>query len=235
MTDVRMSRSWIGLPILVGLWVVGLWVVGCGGPAGDVSEASTDEVASVSQALSTAPPCVAECEEARDQVFCTERHCPREGLAFFGYTLAEQNYDWCGTTSAASCPANRPGGCLCCPEGHCPNFVTGKCEMCPGSSQCDAVTAICINCSGGRTPCNGRCVRLSSDRNNCGACGVRCKTNEYCSSGSCRRCAHPKRVCSNRCIDVSFDERNCGRCGNRCSGGQVCDYGRCVGGGINPR
>ena len=40
-------------------------------------------------------------------------------------------------------------------------------------------------CGSGQTLCNGVCVLLQSDPNNCGACGTTCPTGETCSSSRC--------------------------------------------------
>jgi hypothetical protein len=39
----------------------------------------------------------------------------------------------------------------------------------------------------GQTCCHGKCVNLLTDNRNCGACGNRCRTNQfqYCLNGHC--------------------------------------------------
>ncbi|KAJ8766578.1 hypothetical protein K2173_023825 [Erythroxylum novogranatense] len=61
--------------------------------------------------------------------------------------------------------------------------------------------------------CNNKCVDLSSDENNCGACKTKCEYTESC--------------CRGQCVDLSMDKRHCGMCNNRCPKGGVCLYGFC--------
>jgi hypothetical protein len=42
-----------------------------------------------------------------------------------------------------------------------------------------------LTCLTGRTACGDKCVFLSSDENNCGACGKRCAQGQVCVSGRC--------------------------------------------------
>ncbi len=57
-------------------------------------------------------------------------------------------------------------------------------------------------CGSGLTVCNGQCVSLSSDPNNCGTCGHVCSAGATCCSGSC--------------VSLSSDVNNCGSCGHVC-------------------
>src|SRR5437762_3223252 len=41
-------------------------------------------------------------------------------------------------------------------------------------------------CSVGATICNGMCIDLASDGNNCGSCGIVCNAPTQCVSGSCQ-------------------------------------------------
>ncbi|KAK7316782.1 hypothetical protein RJT34_00498 [Clitoria ternatea] len=73
-------------------------------------------------------------------------------------------------------------------------------------------------CSQGEFParilcCRNRCVNVTSDRNNCGFCAIRCPFNWQCCGGFCRN------------INLSF--LNCGRCGHRCPIGSLCWFGMC--------
>ncbi|MGH2615344.1 MAG: pentapeptide repeat-containing protein [Thermomicrobiales bacterium] len=49
---------------------------------------------------------------------------------------------------------------------------------------CDEVNT----CPAGQTCCNGRCVDLDTDANNCGACGIICDPDGSCQSGECSPC-----------------------------------------------
>ena len=78
------------------------------------------------------------------------------------------------------------------------------------------------------------CADLSSDRNNCGACGSVCPTT--CVNGACvdggvvqdapdASCtADGETLCSSGCAVTATDPNNCGACGNVCMSG-VCQHG----------
>ena len=70
------------------------------------------------------------------------------------------------------------------------------------------------NCN--QTLCDGRCVDLANDPNNCGACGRTCAAGLACCDGVCRA--------------LRTDNSNCGACGNACfiSGSRFCACGICV-------
>ncbi len=55
--------------------------------------------------------------------------------------------------------------------------TTGGTISTGGSSQLD--------CSGGTTNCNGTCVNLQTDKNNCNICGVACESYQFCATGVC--------------------------------------------------
>ncbi|KAL6199403.1 hypothetical protein ACLB2K_029187 [Fragaria x ananassa] len=63
------------------------------------------------------------------------------------------------------------------------------------------------------TCCNNKCMDLSEDKHNCGACKKKCKYTDTC--------------CRGGCVDTNFDKRHCGGCNNRCEKGQYCVYGMC--------
>jgi hypothetical protein len=73
-------------------------------------------------------------------------------------------------------------------------------------------------CSNGEFPprsmcCRNRCVNVTSDRNNCGFCSIRCPFNWQCCRGLCR--------------DITWSIFNCGRCKHRCPFGEFCFFGMC--------
>ncbi len=87
-------------------------------------------------------------------------------------------------------------------------------------------------CPSGTTDCNGTCVALSSDVNNCGACGNACGADEVCALGTCMDtgttgCPVNLTDCNGTCVDTDADAANCGSCGNACTGGLVCAAGLC--------
>jgi hypothetical protein len=97
------------------------------------------------------------------------------------------------------------------------------------------------SCSDGTSPCEGRCVDLSSDPQHCGTCAARCvrpNATAACTMGECRlvRCQDGwmdcNRVAADGCErDVRSDPANCGGCGLTCSFPEAtarCADGRCA-------
>jgi hypothetical protein len=86
-------------------------------------------------------------------------------------------------------------------------------------------------CPAGMTACDGRCVDLRSDPDNCGRCDNECQEShgQVCSSGKCAaKCAPTLSDCTGACIDKNTDPANCGACGLVCGCNQVCSAGVCV-------
>ncbi|KAJ0593558.1 putative stigma-specific protein Stig1 [Helianthus annuus] len=63
------------------------------------------------------------------------------------------------------------------------------------------------------TCCNNKCMDLSEDKHNCGACKKKCKFTSSC--------------CNGECVNLAYDKRHCGSCGNKCMPGGYCIYGLC--------
>lgn len=63
------------------------------------------------------------------------------------------------------------------------------------------------------TCCNNKCMHLSTDKHNCGACK--------------KKCEYPQECCRGECVFLSLDKRHCGKCNNRCAKGELCVYGMC--------
>lgn len=149
----------------------------------------------------------------------------------------------------ADCNLNPDDGCevnTTLDSGHC-----GSCDKaCPGVSRHLAlcIGGVCGECPNGRLDCNGvsedGCeVRISSDAQNCGGCGIACPAVPNgipgCADGNCDigRCMLGFQDCNgdpaDGCeIDTRADPQNCGNCGATCptlSGGAVaCRNGTCV-------
>ncbi len=94
----------------------------------------------------------------------------------------------------------------------------------------------CGVAAGGRALCSGQCVDLSSDRANCGHCGVTVPPSASCVDGN-PVCPSGYEYCNNVCAQVGNARENCGACGHDCGtwaashGAQVCssdaDAGSC--------
>lgn len=101
-----------------------------------------------------------------------------------------------------------------------------------------------VSCEVNQVACDGRCVYLAFDRDNCGACGNRCGEGNRCTQGRCAcppggvscctsqvcRCSPEDRFCTETwvCFDGQTDPAHCGGCGVRCLGtGNACVAGRC--------
>ncbi|KAK7385971.1 hypothetical protein VNO78_31984 [Psophocarpus tetragonolobus] len=74
-------------------------------------------------------------------------------------------------------------------------------------------------CSRGEFPprslcCGNRCVDVTSDRDNCGLCEIRCLFTFQC--------------CNRLCINTNLDIFNCGMCGRACAAGRPCILGICA-------
>jgi hypothetical protein len=86
-------------------------------------------------------------------------------------------------------------------------------------------------CPKGMASCDGRCVDVSSDPENCGRCDNECSEHgqEVCSAGKCKaKCAASLTNCEDACVDTGTDANNCGVCGLACGCDQVCQGGKCV-------
>jgi hypothetical protein len=87
----------------------------------------------------------------------------------------------------------------------------------PDASTCS------VTCTTGTTCCDGRCVHLATDENNCGMCGRRCDSSSVCGSGTCSTCSllgAPLGLSLSICV-LAGSDRCCGLLG-LCTG--------CIGG-----
>lgn len=116
-----------------------------------------------------------------------------------------------------------------------------NCGSTPPGSQ-DGGSSTGAACASDQTRCGERCVSLTSDPANCGACGTTCATGANatpaCGAGRCGLlCATGFADCDgdamNGCeTDTRSSAANCGRCGNTCpapSGMSAsCSAGACM-------
>jgi hypothetical protein len=121
-----------------------------------------------------------------------------------------RSVDDCPTGSNWSCAARVgvPNRCICAPR-------LGVEEQCNGiDDNCDGIT------DDASIRCGGACVDRSTDRANCGGCGVACRASEVCVAGSCQCPGLMGAFCSrvSACRDLGRDVANCGGCGVTCTG-----------------
>lgn len=200
----------------------------------------------------------------------TWERCPGFGDTLCGYQCADPNNLL--TCKLARCrnlstdPSNC-GACgnqcavgdVCC-TGSCANLSTdpNNCGSCGNACTVAHGWGVCVGgiCKiGGCYPpwadCNGiyadGCeTDLSSNSNNCGACGHACGTNQTCCHSMCVNtqsfqtdvnncgmcgivCPPGYNCCAGVCSNPLMDDNNCGGCGKaRCTGGQHCVNGGCV-------
>jgi hypothetical protein len=82
--------------------------------------------------------------------------------------------------------------------------------------------------------CKGQCTDTTSDRNNCGQCGVVCANNQICGGDAgCEPCPNPNETACGTsggtfCADLTNDDKNCGACGQACAHGATCVASKCV-------
>lgn len=81
------------------------------------------------------------------------------------------------------------------------------------ADHCHKDNEVCTLQGTNSTCCNNKCMDLSTDKKNCGACKNKCKYTETC--------------CRGECVDITYDKRHCGECNNACSPGGYCIYGLC--------
>jgi hypothetical protein len=79
-------------------------------------------------------------------------------------------------------------------------------------------------CDAGLTDCGGVCAYLSTDRNNCGACGNVCPQGDAeCHEGVCAVSCFPGQSnCDGYCVNIEDNDLHCGACYNACPAGTRC-------------
>ncbi len=138
-----------------------------------------------------------------------------------------------GTCAAgyADCDGNAANGCETTPASDVSNCGAcgNACASGPNSTATCAASACVLACAAGFADCdhaaaNGCEVDASTDRNNCGGCGVACGADQVCAAGACTAVtctgttADCNHLASDLCeVDLGADVANCGGCGVACS------------------
>ena len=220
--------------------------IGCGCPAGKLDCAGN------------MPRCV-DPETDDDNCGACGNVCPPDGD---GGPRPPNTYYGCGEARCDKLKCNRFwADCDGQPETGCETFALddancGTCgNACADGQRCvlDPLTMLpyCA-CPDNQTFCGGEvglpvplgfCRDLSSDRDNCGACGNACPagngfthTSSVCDQGLCRQqCLRGWGDCNGTQDDgcevhIDSDPNNCGACGRVCDAvaGQACVHGECV-------
>jgi len=68
-----------------------------------------------------------------------------------------------------------------------------------------------LDCPGTKKACDGQCVEVSDNLENCGGCGQSCAIGQLCCDGAC----------------TDQVAKHCGACGQRCAAGSYCELGEC--------
>ncbi|MEQ1565460.1 MAG: hypothetical protein ABMA64_07475 [Myxococcota bacterium] len=96
-------------------------------------------------------------------------------------------------------------------------------------------------CDRGRVDCDGACVDLFDDVDNCGSCGTPCATGESCGARVCDvpvvDCTFPGSFesCDGRCVETSVSLDACGACDAACADDESCLDGVCTPNGSDGR
>lgn len=96
-----------------------------------------------------------------------------------------------------------------------------------GAPSCSTTVSFGGGC-GNLDSCDGACIDLLSDPDNCGACGNACPPGESCEAGGCG-CPAGLVACGNACVDVTTNPVHCGGCSIACPPATVCTGGVCAG------
>jgi hypothetical protein len=102
------------------------------------------------------------------------------------------------------------------------------------SSDQHCIDGNCVCIVSNTTDCNGTCIDLNTDNNNCGGCGNKVPDNTTCQGGKpigtyqfvyCPKEPWPS---SNYTVsDTSNDTSNCGECGKTCGENELCSGKKC--------
>jgi len=159
----------------------------------------------------------------------------RESLRRIGAVLAGTVLSSLGVGTAWAARPDRCGAfCRGCSSKAQRTQCLAACRACNGNT-----SRLCGSCGAyGCCPtstacCNGTCTTVSSDPQNCGACGDVCASpTPQCNQGTCGGCVPGgcfggQACCDGWCTEIGGDPSNCGACGVACGPGQNCTGGVC--------
>lgn len=106
-------------------------------------------------------------------------------------------------------------------------------DSCDASSACvasgDGFACVTSACSAPEAECDGRCIDVESNSDNCGRCGNRCEDGSGCVAGECvpgAECAEGTADCNadpaDGCETAIGTRTDCSGCGEACDDGQQC-------------
>ena len=87
-----------------------------------------------------------------------------------------------------------------------------------------------VTCTQGLKACGNTCSDTTTDKANCGGCGIACQVGQLCQDAKCV-CEPGAVFCNGACVATDTDPNNCGGCagdgGTVCGAGDVCEGGQC--------
>jgi hypothetical protein len=138
-----------------------------------------------------------------------------------------------GTTTNSSGSANGASGSG---SGGSPSDNSGTGTTSDGGDNSGGGATTGSGCDAGQSLCDGQCVDLQTDLNNCGRCGFWCGSGLVCTAGVCvdPGCGNDPQtgaaltLCTGVCINIATDSSHCGSCDNACTSGAQCVNGACT-------
>ncbi|MEI6438298.1 MAG: prepilin-type N-terminal cleavage/methylation domain-containing protein [Candidatus Omnitrophota bacterium] len=155
-------------------------------------------------------------------------------------SIADHNACDTNADCASGACAGSPKACL--PAGETVNgdpctlntdCLSGACcgGICTNTSSNANNCATCGNACNLGPCCNAICVG-TSNKNNCGGCGIICPGNQICEYATCHAPCSSGEVYSSlsyTCVNLNLDPQNCGTLGFTCGNNQICANGICLG------